>query len=111
MSPPEDLPKPSNDLELRAYRMHLIARFLDDVKSSTPQLIRSIVFMWLVMLVGVAGMGVLLLLSLAADALPINESWILGVGALGTVSIVVRGSRRARRRPPKDAQDTNDCQL
>jgi hypothetical protein len=106
MSPPEDFPKPSNELELRAYRMHLLARFLDDVKSSTPQLVRSIVFMWLVMLGGVAGMGMLLLLTLAADALPINGSWILGAGALGTVSIVVRGSRRARRsRPPKKAQD------
>jgi hypothetical protein len=87
--------------------MHLIARFLDDVKRSTPQLVRALVFLWLlVILVGVVGMGTLLLLSWAAHALPVDGSWLLSwileVGALGTVSIGIWALRRARRTHPPD---------
>jgi hypothetical protein len=91
-------PAPKNRLEFSAYKFHLAAKYLDDVKSDTSQLVRAIVFLWAVVIIPL----ILLYLAIAKyiDELvsPFDWKWLTGIGFLGSIAIGAIGRRVSRRR-------------
>src|SRR5262249_62422199 len=45
-TPGSPYPAPKDKLEFSAYKFHVVARSLDDVKNNTSQLVRAIIFLW-----------------------------------------------------------------
>jgi len=90
-------PAPTSQLELTAYKVHVIAKYLDDVKSDTSQLVRAVVFLWAVFI-----LPLLLLCAIAAyvdwPVLPLDWKWVTGVGCLGTMAMSAMGRAITRRR-------------
>jgi hypothetical protein len=95
-------PKPRDRVELSAYRTFLVAQYFDDVKKYTPQLLRAIVFLWLVFIFPWLIIIVLVLGYIISAVnwvvLPFDWKWLTGVGCLGTTAIGLMGLKRIRSR-------------
>lgn len=99
-------PTPKNRLEFSAYRFHVVARYLDDVKNSTAQLVRAIIFLWAAFIIP------LILLYFAVTrydglVLPFDWKWLTAVGCLGSIAIGAIGRRRSKRRRVRGAEATD----
>jgi hypothetical protein len=94
-------PKPRDRVELSAYRAFLVAQYFDDVKKYTPQLLRAVVFLWLVFIFPWLMIIILVLSHIIATnwvVLPFDWKWLIGVGCLGTTTIGLMGLKRVRSR-------------
>jgi hypothetical protein len=94
-NPGPGYPAPASQLELSAYKVHVIAKYFDDVKTNTSQLARAVVFLWTVFIIPP------ILLYVAATyidwtILPAGWKWMTGVGCLGTIMISMLGRRKTR---------------
>lgn len=100
-------PMPTSQLELSAYKVHVIAKYFDDVKSNTSQLVRAIIFLWAVFIIP------LILLCIVATfidwtVLPLDWKWVTGIGCLGTMALSAMARAMARRRRDSARADRSD---
>lgn len=96
-------PKPKDELELNGYIAHHIAAYFDDVKRSTSQLLRAIIFLWFVFVI-----PLLVLVWIVARA-NFEWKWLVWLGVLGTIATGQIDRYRTRRaRKQKRLAKTTD---
>src|SRR5262250_2947189 len=90
-------PAPKDRLEFSAYIFHVVAKYLDDVKNNTSQLVRAIIFLWAAVIAPLT----LLYLAVAKyidEIVSFDWKWLTGIGCLGSIAIGAIGRRLGRRR-------------
>jgi len=102
---PDTYPSPTTQLELSAYKFHLIAKYFDDVKNSTPQLVRAVIFLWAVFIIPLIALCVIAT-YINWTVLPFDWKWVTGLGCLGTMAISAMA--RGRRTRSGDGADRPD---
>lgn len=91
-------PAPKSRLEFSAYKFHVVAKYLDDVKSDTSQLVRAIVFLWAMIIIPLTLLYLAVAKYIDEMVSPFDWKWLTGIGCLATIAIGAIGRRVGRRR-------------
>jgi hypothetical protein len=91
-------PAPKDRLELSAYKFHVVAKYLDDVKNHTSQLVRAIVFLWAMIIIPLILLYFAVAKYIDGMVSPFDWKWLAGIGCLGSIAIGAIGRRMSKRR-------------